>query len=256
MGQTITLSELEVDILWEHLRLGPIPPILDIDAHGATLDERAELAAKAWESLADKGLGWPERLDGRVTFRLTLLARPEWELDARLHLGIGQPPRRALIAANSSTATVAILDGGQLVLRTTPADVITMEAVELLPPHPPATGPSFTLPASVLDRAAAQAGRTAETFAGALLSQGLGRFEARTVATLAGTAIRYAHFGAARTPRFQKRRRANHVVSVYDTPDGRHLFTRKPGTRDGWITRSPGTTAAIARQLDELLNSL
>lgn len=152
MGQTISLSVLEFDIVWEHLQLGPFPPILEIDSHGATLDERAELAAQVWESLADKDLGWPGSVDRRVAFRLRQLARPEWELDARLRLTTGATTR-ALIAANTSVATVAVLGEEHLTLRTVPKDVITTEALALLPEHPPASGPSVTLPASVLDTA-------------------------------------------------------------------------------------------------------
>ena len=251
MRQTVTLSVLEFDILWEYLQLGPFPPILNINSHGKDLDERAELAASVWESLADKDLGWPDRLDRRIVFRLRLLARPEWELDARMH-----PGPRALIAANTSTATVAVLDADRVTLRTAPTDLIAMEALALLPQHPAATGPSITLPASTLDTATAQAGNSPGSFAQALISAGLGPAESRILATLASTAIRHAHFGAARTRRFEKRRRANYVVSVYDTSAGRYLITRKPSGGGDWVTLLPGTAPAIARQLDELLADL
>jgi len=254
VGQNITLSVLEFDVLWEHLQLGPFPPVLEINSHGATLDERAELAARAWDSLADKDLGWPGKVDRRVAFRLRQLARPEWELDARLRLTAVGPATRALIAANASTATIAVLDEHRLTLRTAPSDVITREALALLPEHPPAGGPSITLPATALDTAA-KAGKP-ESFAGALTSTGLGRSEARTLTMLASTAIRFAHFGAARTRRFQRRRRADHVVSVYDTPHGRYLITRKPSGDRHWITLAAGTPSAITRQLDELLAGL
>lgn len=52
VGDTIELSTLEFDVLWEHLQLGPFPTVLEFDQHGFTRDERAELTAKAWESLA------------------------------------------------------------------------------------------------------------------------------------------------------------------------------------------------------------
>lgn len=255
MGQTITLSVLEFDILWEHLQLGPFPPILDIDSHGATLDERAELAATAWESLADKDLGWPNRVDSRVVFRLRQLAHPEWELDARMRFTATGPGTRALISANTSTATIAVLDATRLTLRTAPADLITPEALALLPRHPAAGGPSITLPAHTLDAATAHAG-TPAALANTLASAGLGQSESRTLATVASTAIRSAHFGAARTRRFERRRRANHVVSVYDTPPGRYLCTRKPSNGTHWVTLLSGTDHAIARQLDELRESL
>lgn len=256
MGETVELSALEYDIMWEHLRLGPFPPILDITSHGATLDERAELAAAAWESLAAKDLGWPGRVDPRLHRRLRLLSRPEWELDARLRLSTKGPRTSALIAAGNTDATVAVLGDGTLRLRTAPADRITHEAVSLLPPHPPGTGASITFPASLLDSAAARAGSNPDALARALLSAGLGKSEARKIADVAGNVIRFAHFGAARTPKLEKRRRANHVVSVYDTNAGRYLFTRKPTAEQLWVTLLPGTAATITRQLDELLGQL
>lgn len=254
MGQIISLSVLEFDIVWEHLQLGPFPPVLEINSHGATLDERAELAAQVWESLADKDLGWPGSVDRRVAFRLRQLARPELELDARLHLSTAGPASRALIAANNSVATVAVLGAEHLTLRTVPSDVITAEALGLLPEHPPAGGPSITLPATSLD-AAIEAG-TRESFAGALISAGLGAAEARTLAAVAGAVFRFAHFGAARTRRFQRRHRADHAVSVYDTPRGRYLITRKPSADRHWVTIASGTVTAITRELDELLEGL
>ena len=206
--------------------------------------------------MADKDLGWPGNLDHRIVFRLRLLARPEWELDVRLQPATAGHGTRALIAANASTATIAVLDADRLQLRTAPADVITTEALALLPPHPPAGGPSITLPAHTLDTATARAADTPESFATALNSAGLGQSESRVLATLASTTIRFAHFGAARTRRFEKRRRANHVVSVYDTPHGRYLCTRKPSDGTSWVTLLPGTTQAITRQLTELLAAL
>jgi hypothetical protein len=257
VGQTIELSALEYDVLWEHLQLGPFPPILEINSHGATFAERARLTAGVWESLAERDLGWPNALDTRLQFRLRLLARPEWELDARLQLSATGPRTSALIAANRSTATVAVLDTGRLTLRTVPADTITQQAVALLPPHPPGTGNSITFPADTLDTAAARAGsNNPDALASALLAQGLGKSEAHKVADVADNVIRFGHFGAARTPRFDKRRRANHVVSVYDTTQARYLFTRKPSGGRHWVTLVPGTDAAITRQLDELLKQL
>lgn len=252
MGDTIELSALEFDMLWEHLQLGLFPPILEVTSHGATLEERAELAAKAWTSLAERELGWPTRLDSR----LRLLAKPEWELDARLHFDTRGPRTSALIAANRATAVIAVLYADRLTLRTAPADRIRHQALALLPPHPPGTGASITFPAETLDAAAARAGNSSGTFARALRSLGLGISEARKIASVTGSVVRFGHFGAARTRKLEKRLRAGHVVSVYDSAVGRYLFTRKPSGGTNWVTLVPGTETAIIRQLDELLAEL
>jgi hypothetical protein len=252
----ITLSALEYDVLWEHLQLGPFPTVLRVDSHGATPGERSELTALAWESLADKGLGRLGAVHGRVSARLRRLARPEWELDARLRPYPTGPRTSALIATHGSRATVAVLHAGRLTLRTVPADRIARAALTLLPEHPPGTGTSITLPADLLDAAAARAGSDARAFAAALVSLGLGRDEAYKIADVTGTVIRFGQLGAARTKPLGSRRRAGHVVTVYDTPDGRYLFTRKPGDGGDWVTLLPGTETATCRQLDEILAEL
>lgn len=256
MGARIELSLLEFDVLWEHLQLGPMPPIFEIDSHGATLDERAELAEKVWESLAERELGWPGQVDDRLRYRLRTLAYPEWELDARLQLSTSGPLTKALIAANRSDATVAARHARRLRLYTVPAERINREALTLLGVHPPGTGPSITFPAQVLDAAAARAGSNPDALARGLLARGLSNAEAQKIADVAGNVIRLGHFGAARTPRGEQRRRAGHVVSVYDTHQHRYLFTRKPSGGTPWVTLVPGTDAAIMRQLDELLTEL
>lgn len=245
MEGRVTLSLLEFDILWEHLRLGQFPAILEIDSHGATLDERAELATKAWTSLAGKGLGRPDAPDERLVDWLHRLATPAWELDARLHLSAGTRTS-ALFAWRDRWATAATLDATGLTLWATRTDRVAHEAVLLLPPHPPGAGSSITLPAATLDKAARSGGLLR-----ALISAGLGKAEAHKIAEAWGGIVRFGQFGAAHTPAGAERRRAGHVVSVYDSAH-RHLFTRK---RD-WVTLTPGTNAGAIRQLDEMLADL
>lgn len=129
-------------------------------------------------------------------------------------------------------------------------------AVGLLPPHPAGTGVSITLPADVLDRAGLRAGTDADALQRALVAEGLGREEARKIADVTGEVVRFAHFGAAHTPRHGERRRADHVVSVYDNPLGRYLFSRRPNNGQLWVTLTPGTPAAIIAQVDELVTGL
>lgn len=256
MGETIELSVLEFDVLWEHFRLGPFPPVLEINSHGATHGERAELTAKAWESLADRGLAQPGQPDPRLGARLRALARPEWEVDVRIHRQPPEPRTSALIATIRRAAVVAVLDTDRLTLRTVPADRLAHHALALLPPHRPGTGASITLPAGTLDAAGARAVDNPDALGRALESQGLGRAEARKIAEVAGGVIRFTQLGAARTRPDEPRRRAGHVVSVYDTTAGRYLFTRKPGAGRMWVTLILGSDPTILRQLAELLAEL
>ncbi len=251
-----TLSWQEYDFLWEHLELGPHKPVLNIDSHGYTVDERAELRAEAWKSLAHRGLGAPGNIHPALERCLTVLARPEWELDARLHLSADGPRTSALIGATSSRAAVGVLDATALTVWPTAPTGLARAAVDLLPPHPPGNGVSITLPAETLDRCAARAGTDADALCRALVSEGLGKDEARKITDVAGQVIRFGHLGAARTPRHGQRQRAGHVVSFYDNPLSRYLFSRKPSNGQQWVTLTPATTAAITAQLDELLTGL
>jgi len=252
VGGRITLSPLEYDVLWEHLRLGPFQPVIAVRTPGATRAERAELRDKAWASLASRGLGRPDALDERLTHWLTRLARPEREIDVRFRLGTPARRATALVGSAGRGATVAVLAGDALELWNVRPDQAVAEAVRLLPVHPAGTGGSITLPAAALDRAAAKAGADASRFARALAGQGLGKSEARRLTDVLGAVIGLGHYGAAATPAGGERHRASHVVSVYDNPTGRYLFTRK----NEWVTLLPGTEQAIARQLDELLTEL
>jgi hypothetical protein len=249
MGARITLSLLEYDVLWEHLRLGPFRPVIAIQSHGHTHDERAELRAKVWASLATKGLGRPNALDDRLEHWLGRLARPEWELDARLK---ETARTTALVARAGRGVTVAGLTGDEFILWGAKPDQFVTETVHLLPSYPAGTGNSITLPATALDAAARRAGADQDRFSRSLATQALGKSEARKIAEVLGGVVRLGHFGAARTTPDGTRHRAGHVVSVYDSAGGRYLFTRK----NDWVTLLPGTDAAIARQLDELLTEL
>jgi hypothetical protein len=251
MGGRITLSRLEYDVLWEHLELGPFQPVLAVPSPGRTHDERAELRVKAWASLAARDLGRPHDLDERLAHRLTRLARPEWEIDARLQLSEHGPRTTALAAVAGRGATVAVLDD-ELGLWSVRPDQVVAEMAGLLPTHPAGSGGSITLPAATVDHAAARAGSDRERFWRILTAKGLARAEATKVTGVLAEVVRMGHFGAARTTADRTRHRASHVVSVYDTPTNRFLFTRK----NGWITLLPGTDAALRRQLDELLGEL
>lgn len=252
MSGRFTLTWPEYDFLWEHLALGQRPPILDIDSHGRTFDERDELRAAAWRSLAGKGFGGPDDLHRDLESCLRLLARPEWEVDGRLHLSADEPRTSVLLGANRDKAAVGVLDDTHLTVWRTSATGLARALVAQLPPHPPGTGVSITLPTETLDACAARAGSDPAALQRALVSSGLGKDEARKLVDVLGQVVRFGHLGAAHTPRHGARQRADHVVSFYDNPLGRYLFTRKAS----WVTLAPGSPPAITRQVEELLDSL
>jgi hypothetical protein len=254
---TFTLSWLEYDILWEHLELGRRPPVLDVNTHDRTFAERDALRAAAWKSMADKGLGTPGNVDPELRSCLRVLARPEWEVDGRLHLSADGPRTSVLVGSNGTRGAVGVLDAGHFTVRPTAASGLARAMVGRLPAHPAGTGASITLPAETLDACAARAGSDPEALRRALVSAGVGKDEARQVVAVIGEVVRFGHIGAAHTPRHGgERLRADHVVSFYDNPRGRYLFTRRPSGGAAWVTLSPGSPSAITRQVVELLDGL
>lgn len=255
MSGRFTLSWLEYDFLWEHLELGRRPPILDINSHGRTFDERAELRAATWKSLAHKGFGEPGDIHPDLERCLRVLARPEWEVDGRLHLSADGPRTSVLLGSHGNRAAVGVLDADHLTVWPTSAAGLARAAVAELPAHPPGTGVSITLPAETLDTCAARAGGDPDALLRALVSAGLGKDEARKIVEVTGQVVRFGHLGAAHTPRHGVRTRADHAVSFYDNPLGRYLFTRRPSGGALWVTLTPGSALTITRQVEELLRT-
>ncbi|WNV82078.1 ESX secretion-associated protein EspG [Umezawaea sp. Da 62-37] len=251
-----TLSRLEYDVLWSHLGLGPFPTVLRVDGHGRTRGERDALAVEAWKSLWDKEYGRPDDLDPALDWCLRVLARPEWEVDARLHLSADGPRTSALVASRGGYAVVSTLDAESLVLRTTEVGAMARTAAALLPEHPPGPRRSTTVPAADLDEAAGRAGRDAGALVRELQRQGLANGQAQDIADVLGAVLRFGQFGVGRTPPGGRRTRAGHVVSFYDSPAGRFSFTRgRKGTHQ-WVTLVGTDGHLLARQIDELREGL
>jgi hypothetical protein len=257
VNRGFTLSWPEYDFLWEHLKLSRRPVVLDIPSTGYTMDERATLRAKAWETLAAKRYGTPRDPHPDLANCLAALANPQWEIDARLHLSQTGPRDSGLAAANGRYATLARLTADSLTVAPIHPESLIREIVALLPDHPAGTGRSITFPADTLDRAAARAGSNPDALRTELRGAGLGNDEATKVAEVLGNVIRYGQFGATRTllPA-RTRERAPHVITFYDNPTGRYLFNRKTTNARTWVTLLPATPATITREIGELTTQL
>ncbi|SDG87534.1 EspG family protein [Lentzea fradiae] len=254
------LSRLEFDLCWDHLRLGEYPTILSIPSHGATFDERRALLHDAWQSLAHKGLVDRGRLDPDLAGRLTLLARPEREVDARLRLDDG-PRVRAVAAVRRRYAVLAVLTADALVVQDVDESALASSVVSLLPPHATSKSRSISLPSADLDRAAEAAGESATRLENALREHGLARQDAQKVSSVLGNVIRMGQFGTAyremRNGAPGKRHRGPYVVSFYDTPEGRWQFTRRPsGDGREWSTLAPADHSRLTHSVSELLGCL
>ncbi|MCP2165432.1 ESX secretion-associated protein EspG [Goodfellowiella coeruleoviolacea] len=248
--EPVTISALEFDVLWEHLRLDVMPLVLKVPSPGKTHQERAELTRRVWADLERRGLGRPVSLDPVLEDLLHLLNRPQQEVDGRVWLGRSI---RVLAAAKGQSAVLAVLDNDQLTLRPASSEGLPREALSVLPSAPAGTGHSVTLPSADLDAAAATA-TTPEELETALRGRGVREDDARTLARMIEDAGNRGQFGAAARDRYGRRVRADRVVSFFDTPRGRYVQMRRANAgTEPWSTMSPVDLRRLDQHLSELL---
>ncbi|HEX3783072.1 MAG TPA: ESX secretion-associated protein EspG [Pseudonocardiaceae bacterium] len=109
MDEPLTLSHAAVDILWEELALGRLPPPLEIRSVGATMDERAAIRREVWQGLTDRGLAYRGRLEPEVEDQLAVLVRYDSAISVFGALDDGEV-LRARVSGNSRFAVLAVQD--------------------------------------------------------------------------------------------------------------------------------------------------
>ncbi|HYQ70157.1 ESX secretion-associated protein EspG [Actinophytocola sp.] len=250
----ITLSALEFDVLWEHLRLGAMPLVVKVPSPGKTHEERAQLAARVWADLEARGLGRPVEVDPDIEELLGVLAKPQHEVDARVYVGQNV---RLLAASVGETAVVAELTDGTVTLRRAPEAGLPSAALSVLPAAPAGPGRSVTLRTTEFERAALDAGRTREAFGAALQETGLRADDAEALVEMVKDVLHTGNFGVAARDRLGRRRRGERVVSFFDTEDGRYVQIRRPSD-DGtmWTTISPADLRKLTHHVTELLDEV
>jgi hypothetical protein len=248
----IFLSALEFDVLWEHFRLGAMPLAVKVPAPGRTHEDRAQLEAQAWAELGARGLGRPVEVNPDIEDLLGVLAKPLREVDVRAFVGRNV---RVLAAATDESAAVAELSEQTVVLRRASESSLASAALAVLPAVPAGVGRSVTLPTAEFERAAKSAGRARDSFGAALLEQGIRPDDAEALVEMIKDVAHTGNFGAAARDRLGRRRRAERVVSFFDTEDGRYVQIRRPAD-DGtmWTTISPADIRKLTHHVTELLD--
>ncbi len=252
--EPIVLSALEFDVLWEHLRLGQLPLVVKVPSPGKTYDERAHLEQQAWAGLEERGLGRPVEMHPVIEDILSVLAKPDREVDARAYAGRHV---RVLAAATGDLAGVAELSEDQVTLRRTSATGLGAAALAALPASPAGPGRSVTLRTEDFEASAHGSEGTREGFRKALLDRGVRTDDALALAEMIKDVSGTGNFGAAARDRFGRRRRAERVVSFFDTEDGRYVQIRRPAP-DGalWTTISPADARNLTHHVEELLDEV
>lgn len=253
-GEPIAVSRLEFDVLWESLALGEMPLVLKVPSPGRTHTERRRLVDDAWRAMENRGFARTAAEYERLAELVRLLARPERELDGRLWFGAKVGSIRVLAAASGAQAALATLTDEGLTLREAASSGLAREVLSVLPPLPAGQGESVTVPSRQLE-AAAQNAATPTEFEAALRDNGVRDRDAALLASMMMRLKRHGQFGAATRDRWGRRTRAQRVLSVFDTRNGRYLQTRSIAEPDAepWTTVSPADQRLLISQLEELL---
>ncbi len=247
--EPLTITALEFDVLWEHLALDAMPLVLRVPSPGRTDAERARFVHHAWDSLARRGLGRPVELDPRLGRLVSLLRRPEREIDGRLWVG---HPLRLFAAATGDEAVLATMTGSQLTLCDADATGLPRHALSVLPPMPAGPGQSITLRTADFEAAAREATERAR-FEGALRTQGVKTSDAANLAEMIGDVVNQGQFGSAVRDKWGRRVRADRVISFFDTKDGRYLQIRRESEGgEAWTTISPADGRRMLQHLTTL----
>ena len=252
--EPISLSALEFDVLWEHLRLGPMPLAVKVPSPGKTFEERATLEQRAWSDLEVRGLGRPVAVHPDIEYVLQLLARPDREVDARAWVDRSV---RLIAVSVGEEAAVAVLSDDQLTLRRTSATALASTAVGQLPTRAAGPGKSVSLRSEDFEAAANGAGGTQQGFHAALRGRGVRPDDADALSNMINDVRGTGNFGAAARDRLGRRLRADRVVSFFDTDAGRYVQIRR-ASPDGslWTTISPADTRKLIQHVDQMLSEI
>ena len=249
VDEPVTITALEFDVLWEHLALDAMPLVLRVPSPGRTDAERAKFVAHAWDSLERRGLGRPVAPDPRLVRLMTLLHRPEREIDGRMWVG---HQLRLFAAATGDEGVLATLSGTQITLREAEASGLPRFALSVLPQTSAGPGQSITLRTADFE-AAAQDATDQKKFEDALRSRGVRDTDAEQLAQMIGDVVNQGQYGSAVRDKWGRRVRADRVISFFDTKDGRYLQVRRDSEgAEAWTTISPADSRRMLQHLTVL----
>jgi EspG family len=250
---SIELSRLEFDVVWQHLGLGAFPTVFRMMGHGRTEAERLRLVDRAWQSLRVKGLGRHGAPHPLLVELLTVLSRPEHEVDARMNHG--ELAVRALAGSRDQLAAIGVLRAGTIRLREITPGGLSRAVVGLLPEHPAGAGISVTLPSNLFAAACAASDDDPARLRAALAGRGVREPDAEQLARAFTGICGAGQFGAAGLDRLGRRQRAAHVVGFVDSAGGRYLLEAMPSAPGGeqWTTIAPTDPIRLAGQITRLL---
>ncbi|GAA2785701.1 ESX secretion-associated protein EspG [Saccharopolyspora taberi] len=244
------LSTAEFDLLQDSLGLGRAPFPLDVPSQGATMEERAGLAAQALNGLAARGLAVRDELDERLGALLRLLFEHDISVDAVGHL---DQPLRALAAADRGLGVLAEVTGDEVRLTEIRPTALARSIVDVLPPNDPGPVRSLSMPSEPLTRAVEAEDDEDDPFGGdlddhtALTRAGLPSQDAATLIELVENRRAGGQFGVTHGSA-----RASTLVNWFDTHQGRYLMT----SENSWLSITPADNQRIEHRLASVVSTV
>lgn len=229
-------TPVEIDVVWEHLGLGPTPVVLRLPSPGRTARERLTVTADAWRALRERGLAGPHGADPELVRLLRLLAQP----GPRLELRGGWDHVVRAVAVDSGV--LAVSRGESVTVA--PCGSLPSTVLGLLPSVGPGSGFACTVPTSVLAGAL-----SAPVVRSALIARDVPAADAGVLARMLDGVGGRAQITAGG-------RRPEDVVTVLDGPSGRCMLTRLVGP-DGveWTTVAPADARTLRHRVAGLVTT-
>jgi hypothetical protein len=249
--QSVVLSTVELDVVWEAERLGSRHVALSVPSPGRTYAERAEIVEKAWLSLGERGLARGNRATGELLDLLGMLASPAVSIDV---WAWADHQVSGLAASTGDYAVLGVVDDEEFWLIPARSSTLAESAVSVIGDLQPGVGQTVAVPHGVLIGAARQAQGDAHALITALQDRGVPLFKAQELAGMLLGQVARGQFGVERRGRDGVSHRAERVVAFHDTDAGRYLMQLEPSGDDvDWCTVTPADNILLAERVWELL---
>ncbi|MEU5694623.1 ESX secretion-associated protein EspG [Actinosynnema sp. NPDC020468] len=243
-GNTVVLTHLEFDLLWEDLGSGDPPYPLDVPSHGRTEAERDELGVRVHASLTEAGLFRGDDVDEDLADLFGLLGTAAVSVDATVF----RPTQWRVVAAKrGGRGVLAVLNDREIALE--PITDLVRAMTRVVGDAPAGPGEQLRLPRAVFSAAMDSFARSGHAGLERVLTEaGVTGRAVRSITTLAGSgrtaAGQLAVSGpAGRTP----------VLSWTDTDVGRYAMVVEQVSGEPLVRLSPADGGWLTRRLAELL---
>jgi EspG family len=217
-----TLSVLLFEVLWEELRLPPMPAPIAVVQHGATLEERARIRVAALAEADRLGLGTPPRLDGWLAASFDLLARHTRAVSLRELAGLR---RRAYAVSDGPRGALAVVQGDRVSVSAIRGEYVVDELLALLPPLPAGPGGAVAVPSGVFELAMQSYTDGSSAARDALRAAGLNGKDAARLLTVGRQALSSGSIGLYQGAFGDVRLLGS--MAYADTADGRYAIVRR-----------------------------